>query len=103
MPYDQMHPEHKAWFDRNFPRFAFSLDMRTVEVEGAHDIHSALQRRDYKFHRSSSSWTQRFKSKKAAQIELSWIRKSGYNAVGEQKQGDRRYRISLTYPTTGIA
>ena len=100
---DQMHPEHKAWFDRNFPRFAFSLDMRTVEVEGADDIHTVLQQRGYKYQRSSGAWTQRFKSKKAALRELYWVRRKGHNGVGEEKRDGRHYRISLTRPTTGIS
>jgi hypothetical protein len=84
-----------CWSKREYPRFVFALDFRSVEVEVAHDIHSLLKQRGYRFNRSCNSWTRRFKSKKAAGIELAWIRKRGFNAVGLDKRDGRTYMIDF--------
>jgi hypothetical protein len=74
-----------------YPLFTLALDARTFDVEGAYDIHTALQQRKYRY-RGYGAWVRRFESKKAAATELAWIRKRGYNVQALVKHcGDRRY------------
>ena len=82
-----------CWSKREYPRFVFALDSRSVEAEVAHAIRGLLKQRGYHYIRGCDSWTRRFPSKKAAGIELAWIRKRGFNAVGWAKRSGSIYMI----------
>jgi hypothetical protein len=82
-----------CWNKREYPRFIFALDQRSVEVEGAHPIHGLLKQRRYRFNRGSNSWSRRFPSKKACTAERAWTRKRGYNSVGWEKRHGSVYMI----------
>jgi hypothetical protein len=84
-----------CWSKREYPRFVFALDFRSVEVEGAHSIHSLLKQRAYRFNRGCNSWSRQFPSKKAAGLELAWIRKRRYNSVGWEKRHGSTYMIDF--------
>jgi hypothetical protein len=84
-----------CWCKREYPRFIFALDSRSVEVEGAHAIHSLLKQRAYRFNRSCNSWSRRFPSKKACAAERAWTRKRRYNSVGWEKRHGTTYMIDF--------
>src|SRR5450755_4227753 len=71
---------------QEYPRFVFSLDFRSVEAEGAKAIYKCLKQRGY-HHRGMGAWVRQFPSKKAAGLELAWIRKRGFNVVGYVRNG----------------
>ena len=80
-----------CWTKATYPQFTLALDARTFEVEGAYDIHAILQQRKYHYC-GSNSFSRRFPIKKAAKLELTWIRKRGYYVRADVRHcGTQRY------------
>ena len=77
-----------------YPLFTLALDARTFDVEGAYDIHAALQQRKYHY-RGYGAWVLRFPSKKAAALELAWIRKRGYNVRADVRHCGTQHYVDL--------
>jgi hypothetical protein len=75
-------------------KFTLHQDGRTFDVSDAKNIKSALQQRGYRW-RGYGAWVKLFPSKKAANEELAWIRKRGYEAEALVKHCGRRRFIDL--------
>ena len=83
-----------CWNKTTYPRFTLALDARTFDVEGAYDIHTTLQQRKYRY-RGYGSWIRRFESKKAAALELIWIRKRGFNVRADVRHRGTQRCVDL--------